>query len=343
MTLLDAYHTFGAKLAPDNIPLHFGNAEQEFLALYQQGIMLDRSHEGRLRVSGNDRHALLDRMSTNDVEKTAVGERRATIFTNPNGRILFRVTIFNEGESLLLITEPGQASQVTTYLHQNIFFRDDVRIESLQNTTFQFSLHGNTLNKIIETNSAYTQKTFLDSPLIILQRQAYVGKHLALIGNTDDAGKIFTHLANHLQPSGGVVFNLMRIQSGSPARSELTADYLPLELGLWDEISFTKGCYTGQEIIARMDSRQQIAKHLVHLMLDAYVDAPNDIYANQQVVGKLTSSVAAPDGSVYALGVVKRSVIEESTPLAIGTDRISATIDRLAGTPPPYLQLGDPS
>ena len=64
-------------------------------------------------------------------------------------------------------------------------------------------------------------------------------------------------------PAGSLTYNVLRIRAGRPGVGhELSTDYIPLELGLWDEVSFTKGCYTGQEIIARMESRGGWRKRL---------------------------------------------------------------------------------
>src|SRR6185295_4976010 len=95
-----------------------------------------------------------------------------------------------------------------------------------------------------------------------------------------------------LIPAGSLTYNRLRIRAGRPGVGhELTQDYIPLELGLWDEVSFTKGCYTGQEIIARMESRGRLAKTIITVNLSAAVDAPAKLVADGHEVGMLTSSV----------------------------------------------------
>src|SRR5690606_27230476 len=117
------------------------------------------------------------------------------------------------------------------------------------------------------------------------------------IAPVESADRVWTALlaagADHgLQPAGSLTYNVLRIRAGRPGVGrELSADYLPLEVGLWDEISFNKGCYTGQEIIARMESRSRLAKTIVTLALDALVEAPAPISIDEREVGTLTSSV----------------------------------------------------
>jgi aminomethyltransferase len=116
---------------------------------------------------------------------------------------------------------------------------------------------------------------------------------------------------------------------------ELSTDYIPLEIGLWDEVSFSKGCYTGQEIIARMESRHKLAKTIVQLTLDQPVETPAALTLDGREVGALTSCAAAPDGLVYGIGVVKLAAAVRGTVLkAAGAQ---ATILQLAGAQPPDL------
>jgi aminomethyltransferase len=102
------------------------------------------------------------------------------------------------------------------------------------------------------------------------------------------------------------IFDALRIISGQPRfGAEITPTYIPLETGLWDDVSFSKGCYIGQEIIARMESRGRLAKKLVHFQCDAPVAVGADIISADKRVGTITSAAAG-----YALGYVKNSALE---------------------------------
>ena len=100
---------------------------------------------------------------------------------------------------------------------------------------------------------------------------------------------------------------------------ELTEDYIPLEAGLWDSVSFSKGCYIGQEIIARMESRNKLAKTLVVLHFDQ-PGAPLELglsvtNASHESVGTLTSIAPTTEGSITALAFVKPDYAEPDTQL----------------------------
>ncbi|MBX3059239.1 MAG: glycine cleavage system protein T, partial [Anaerolineae bacterium] len=103
-------------------------------------------------------------------------------------------------------------------------------------------------------------------------------------------------------------FDFLRIEAGMPRYGrELTLDYIPLEADLWADVSFHKGCYTGQEIIARMESRGKLAKRLTRLQPETLVQPGDDILQDGKKVGTYTSVAEGPTGLV-ALGYVKTNV-----------------------------------
>lgn len=124
-------------------------------------------------------------------------------------------------------------------------------------------------------------------------------------------------------------FDRLRIEALQPRlRHEMTGDYIPLETGLWDDVSFTKGCYTGQEIIARMDSRGKIARKLVKLnveLTDNKADAPaigDAITTNGKPAGTITTIV-----DNLALGYVKSTALEKQLPLMVGETSVQAIFE----------------
>ena len=105
--LQERYVALGAVVADDGIPQHFGDLAAEYDAALNHAVLLDRSHEARLRLDGEDRYALLQRISTNDVLHLAADSGRPTIFTNPNGRVIDRVEVYAGENHAILIGGPG--------------------------------------------------------------------------------------------------------------------------------------------------------------------------------------------------------------------------------------------
>jgi hypothetical protein len=100
-------------------------------------------------------------------------------------------------------------------------------------------------------------------------------------------------------------WEVLRILQGRPApEAELTDDYNPLEAGLWQTISFTKGCYIGQETIARLNTYKGVKQHLFGVKLSAAAEIGSAIALGDEKVGKLTSYTETPDG-YFGLGYIR--------------------------------------
>ena len=351
MNLVDFYRQQGAILADDGIPLHYGDVASEYIAGLNHAILLDRSHEGRIEVTGDNRFDFLNRMSTNDLLNMPLGEGLPTIFINAHGRILDRVVAYHQAESLLLITEPGRGQALQNFLQRQIFYNDKVRLKNIQAHTAQLALHGSLADAIIEavdpdllnTSPLSSHDLTIEGIAIsLLRRKPISGSHWVFVVPRDKAVQLYETLLKIGKPhqltlAGSLTYNTLRIRAGRPAGRELSTDFIPLEVGLWDEVSFAKGCYTGQEIIARMESRGQLAKMMVHLNLDEFMPAPATIYADSKKIGQLTSSVQAPDGTLFALGVVKTASARAGTSIIVGEQGIDGSVQRLAGTQPEHL------
>ena len=353
MNALAQHHlALGARLAPDQIPLHYGDLSAEFESALTAAVLLDRSHEGRILLSGPDSLTLVNRMSTNDVAALAMNEGCATVFTNANARILFRATCFLRPEGLLLISEAGQGAGLAEFLRRNIFFGDQVSAKDISAATAQFAIHGPGAKDCIQAlDSSLADLPMMGSgltevagcQLTLARRRPICGEHWLVICAAEHSSMIHQHLLRvgatlAIKPAGSLTYNALRIRSGKPAGLELSADYLPLEVGLWDEISFSKGCYTGQEIIARMESRGRLAKTIVKLDLARMVTAPATISVGGRRIGVLTSSVKAADGVIYALAVIKLDYARPGSSLSVGQEEVPAQVKDFGGIQPPYVQ-----
>lgn len=351
--LLSHHRALGARLAPDGIPLDYGDNSAEYEAAKGAAVLLDRSHEGRILLSGADRLSLVNRMSSNDLAALAVHDGRATVFTDANARILFRAECFHRPEGLLLVSEPGQGASLASFLRRNIFFGDKVSVSDQSAATAQFALHGPRADEIAFAldrdldqlpNMGSRDLGVSNHVVTLARRKPVCGGHWSLICTAEKAAAVHKQLlrvglARGLQPAGSLIYNVLRIRSGRAGGAELSADYIPLEVGLWDEISFSKGCYTGQEIIARMESRERLAKALVKVALSRRLAAPAQLYSGGRAVGRLTSSVEAPDGELFALAVVKLNCCKKGAVLDFERGGGQASILDFAGIPPPFVKL----
>lgn len=340
----------GATLAPDQIPLQYGSLNDEYQAALNSAILMDRSHEGRLWLRGADGIEIMHRISTNDLHGMANGEARATVFTNANARILDRADVYNLPDGAFVLTEPGRGPGLTSYLQRNIFFNDDAAAEDVTNSTYHFVLHGPDAEAVLKTIAILPetdgQRTTINGADILVLKRKPLRQPMwsIIVGDPADGIRVWDAILNAgapkgLLPAGSLTFNALRIGSGRPAAGrELSADYIPLEVGLWDEISFTKGCYTGQEIIARMESRGRLSKTIVHMQPESPMETPADLLVDGKKVGRLTSYTQAPDGEQLGVGVVRVEVARPDVVMAT-EDGTQVRVLALAGQQPPDHML----
>ncbi|MFQ5418867.1 MAG: YgfZ/GcvT domain-containing protein [Anaerolineae bacterium] len=303
--------------------------EMIFAAARETAVLVDRSALGLLKATGDTRLDLIHRMSTQAVNGLKNGEGRATVLTTDIGRIIDRLILYVTGESVYMLTSENNSDAVARYLMRYVFFMDDFHLEDKSPNTAVLAVYGPQAGEKLSAAGIHFEEIPLHH-----WRPVEVGGKSAFLHRTDPVNEdgyfIICHLEDktvicqHLIQNGIPLadedtFEAIRIESGLPRFGrELTGDYIPLEAELWDDVSFHKGCYIGQEVIARMESRGQIAKKLVRLRPSALVAAGQEITAGGKKVGVITSAAVGPDG-VVALGYVKTAVLEQSLPLLSGS------------------------
>lgn len=352
MELRDFHRANGANVADDGIPLHFADLKTEYHAALNQAVLFDRSHEARLELTGTDRFVLPNRMSTNELLNMQTGEGRPTIFTNSNARIIDRTLAYNyKPDALLMVGGPGRGASLRDYLQRNIFFKDQVKLRDLSAETRQFNFHGPQADAVAKTLFAEAnnlaplhgvETTIGGVTVFLARRKPYIGSHWMVVTPAAQAVEVWSAILQAGQPhgliaAGSLTFNTLRIQAGRPGVGrELSGEYIPLEVGLFDEISFHKGCYTGQEIIARMESRNKLARTIIKVRLSQPVNAPADLLHEDKRIGTLTSAVTTPNGEHFGIAVVKVGLA--SVGQTFTTGEAHAEVLALPGVQPPMVQ-----
>jgi aminomethyltransferase len=301
------------------------DAMTAYHAAYAGAVVINRSAEGRVRAVGRDRLDLLHRMSTNDVNGIAVSEARQTVLTTPIARIVDAPWVLNRGESALLVTGAGRATAIRRWLAGYIFFRDEVKLLDVSTELGQLGIFGKRAAAVAEAlwpgAAALAENHFAEKDELLVWR----GRPLADDGFTLIAPAAQLESITAQAVAAGAVlagedtYQLLRLAGGQPeAGHELTEDYIPLEANLWNAVSFTKGCYIGQEIIARMESRGKLARRLVGLSLSAPVAEGAEVKVGEAVAGKITSAGVLPERGPAALTILKTGLCEPGTAVAVG-------------------------
>ena len=298
------------------LPVSFGN-DSEVLENWEDRVLLaDRTHWGKILVKDSDRLPFLHNQSSNDLKILKPGQGCDTVFLTSTARMIDLTTAYVFEDAVLLFTSPNRCQQLLTNLDKYIFFADKVQLTDASNDYAVFSLIGKASNQVLEKlgiNFSLEQPhgTHQEFTLGDITLRVAIGSGLATPGYTliisiNQAAQLWQQLVNlGITSIGTNIWETLRILQGRPAAdAELTEDYNPLEAGLWHTISFNKGCYIGQETIARLDTYKGVKQNLWGISLAAPATPGDPLMLDGEKVGKLTSYTKTSQG-YYGLAYLR--------------------------------------
>ncbi|MEO0770761.1 MAG: hypothetical protein AAFY72_15295, partial [Cyanobacteria bacterium J06649_4] len=308
--------------------------------LPQQPAIFNRSHWGRIRLTDKDRVRFLHNQTTNNIEQLSAGQGCYTTFVTSTGRTIDLASVYALEESLLVAVSPGMAQQLYDWMDRYIFFSDKVTLKDESEETFLFTVLGKGCDDVVRSlgadeligQPAFTHRE-IEIPNTDITVRVAVSSDLAISGYTvwgpkSQADTLWQALlAAGAHAATSEQWEQLRIQQGRPMPAhELTDDDNPLEAGLWNSVSFEKGCYIGQETIARLNTYQGVKKRLwgVYLQGTTEVGTPLTLGTKTELeagtkVGKLTSVCQTKTGT-YGLAYVRTKAGGEG--LAVSADDI---------------------
>lgn len=339
------------------MPKVFENVKAEYLAGKGTVGIADRSHFGRLKVTGAKRLDLLHRLTTNHVKDLAPGQGAETVLCTNKGRIVDLLHIYVAEDHYLMVTSPNMAPVIKEQI-EKMRFRDDVTLEDVTESTAMITLYGPESGRFLDW-AAHSETKALQPHhwrSVSIEGVAAVaaripggigglGFNLILILDAGQAGNVWRALFREgatygVNPMGAEAMELLRVEFGVPAWGrELTEDFNPLEARLDAAIHWAKGCYTGQEVIARLDSRKKIAKLLTGYLVEiGGVPEPRSrVFHEGAEVGLVTSVVPSLElRRIITLGYIRTPLAEPGTKVTIHSrgDTMEAEVSALPFTTP---------
>lgn len=233
------------------------------------------------RLRGSTRVDFLHRLSSGEVRDKAAAK---TTFLTPIGRMIDAVTVIPRTDEHWLLGHAVHQDKLLRWLRKFIFFNDDVQV-TLVPELGVWAIADLPPQAVL--GEANRPDVSLPWPELGLTRM--IGPRASQPAATADASAFHA-----LRIAGGV--------AGAPG--EINEDHIPLEAGLWDHISFSKGCYTGQEIIVRMESRNQLARQLC--LLDIAGAQPGQpVIKDGAEIGRISSA-----STTHALAYLRSAAAE---------------------------------
>ncbi|HYB12222.1 MAG TPA: glycine cleavage T C-terminal barrel domain-containing protein [Myxococcota bacterium] len=307
--------------------------------------LFDLPTRGVLAVRGRDRTRWLNGMISNDVARLAPGPESSGCYAmllTPKGRIVADLHVLLRPEELWLELPRAEIPIVRERLAK-LIIADDVTLVDRSHEIARLGLEGpKSLALVCDLLSPAEQGAAKALALDACMEARIAGRDLVLCAfgfSGERALQVFVPgppgaeqsvrnallsvgAPHGLVPATDEVLEILRVEAGIPRlHAELSEDVLPPEARLERAISYTKGCYTGQEIIARIRSRGQVAHLLVGIAVEGESTARSGdaVQVSGEGVGAVTSAALSPVAGRIALAFVRRPYAEPGTRVAVGT------------------------
>ncbi len=340
-----------AEVAGWEMPVHYGDPAAEHRAVRSGVGLADLSHRGKLRVTGEDRVKWLQSVISNDILPLAPGQGLYSSFLTHKGKMLTYFRVYALPESLMLedVGEIGETTFQT--LRKFLLYGTKAKLENCAETRGLLLVSGPKAGDLVKT--AFGADVTGLKPLAFLTQQ--VGGQEILLIRTEETGETDIEILlpadgltsvwerlweaggpMGLKPFGTSARESLRIEAGLPvAGLDLTEEIVPPEANLEGKaFSLSKGCYPGQEVVARMDTYGSVRRRLVGLTMSKPVLPPRGakLFSGDREVGWISSATHSPSlNRSIALGFPLRDFSSPGTVLTVevGGQRQEATVAAL--------------
>lgn len=279
----------------------------------------DRSAIGVMRAKGTDRLNLLQRLSTNNVADLKAGEGQQTVLVSEKARIIDVLTLLVRDDDVLILCSPGKQAEIRRWIAKYTIMDDFKAADvSADYAALQFSgpnsadilreLSGAELSGLPVSGWLSTELFSVAADIVRLPTMCELS-YMALIpaGARESMMQDLEQLASVMPRFSEDVYEVLRIEAGlgTPGR-EWSDKHNPLEASLVGLVDFSKGCYIGQEVIARLDTYNKVKQHLVGFLGNEAIPPGAEFHDAERLIGSITSSTYSPELERHiALGYIR--------------------------------------
>jgi folate-binding protein YgfZ len=306
--------------------------DAEYVTITERAGLIDRSERGKLALSGNDAKAFLAGQVTNDIEGLEPGTGCYAALLTPKGKMLGDLRVLDTGDELLLDTDRAALQAIFDVLRRaTIGFQVELHKRTLQRGLL--SLVGPRSREVAkatdlpEQEHAHRTATIGGTEVRVIATDG--GVDVMCLAEATDAVRDAL-LRDGAEPVSETTAELRRIERGRPRwGAELDETIIPQEAGLNDRaVSFTKGCYVGQETVARLHWKGKPNRHLRGLRLSAPAPAGSPLWLGEREVGRLASVAESPAHGTIGLAIVRREAGVGEV-VRVGDGDVTATVGEL--------------
>ncbi|MBC8125151.1 MAG: hypothetical protein H7X70_05410 [Candidatus Kapabacteria bacterium] len=303
---------------------------------------IDRTGWSWIDVFGTDRVDLLHRLTTNDLTQLKPGQGKQTVLLTDKARIIDVLTVLEDKEQAYILSSPGMSTHTIQWLRKYVIM-DDVKLLDRSNDVRMVEICGPRaalyVNQLLGTEVSalalcqWQQCPYAEGQITVVRMPSPSEVSYWLVGATATMDTFIDELQNNDEQLPGLTpseAEYLRVIAGMGAIGhEWLELYNPLEAGLLHLTSFTKGCYIGQEVVARLDSYNKVKQRLMGITSQELIAQGNEVVANDVVIGIVTSAVPSCDGaSTLALAYVRGEHAHPNTTISIRTETTVINVEQ---------------
>lgn len=290
---------------------------------------VDRTGHAVVTATGSDRVDLLHRLSTNDLTGMKPGQGKGTVLLTEKARIIDVLTLLHGEDATTILGSVGTGQQIVTWLKKYIIM-DDVRLKDISSTMDMIEICGPRAADVVKELTELDVSTlplhhwrFVGTPELSIVRMPSVVELSYLlfgpIGSLDEIRSLLTASEENIPHLNESEAEFLRVIGGMGKIGHEWSDaYNPLEAGLLHLTSFSKGCYIGQEVVARLDSYNKVKQRIMGIRSSHEIGEGDEIVVDGVVIGKMTSVVASLTGDEWCgLGYVRGEHANAGTRLKV--------------------------
>lgn len=337
LPLAGLHRRLGAEMAELEgfpVPLRYGSVEEEHRTLLAGCAIADLSWRGRLELVGADRHRFLHNYLTCDVKGLVPGSGAYGFFTSSQGRILSDAVLLAHEDRLWVEIGPGQEEPIGAHLRKFIL-ADRVEVRSLDDM-LPLAVLGPRVEAVLGADlsslaAAWSHaRVSVHGTQVTLQRRGLAGVPACTlwVSASVAAPLVETLIREGARPVGFEALEILRAEAGIPRFGrDFGPDNFPQETGIEEAVSYTKGCYLGQEVVARIHYRGGVQNTLRGLVFEGGEPAPGAVLLHEgREAGRATTVVRSLAlGRTVGLGILHRRAAEPGTRVEVDGG-VSATV-----------------
>ncbi len=338
--LLALHQTAGARFCEEaGVPLDFGDAAWEHRACREAAVAIDLSHRGRLRFTGPDAEEFLHRILSNRVQELKPGEGVYNTFLTRQGKLISDLYLYKQQNSFTALLAPGMASVFAEEIDKFIIM-DQVEVSDETDASFCIALFGPHAREVLKGAGfgevELPEHGHLAHGSLTIARELWTGEDgYLLTGHRQEAETLWRVLVEAGAAQAGLAaFGSLTLEAGLPLfGTDMTEAINPMQAGLAAKaIDFEKGCYIGQEVIAKIKYLGRVNRGLVRLRLegDTLPAAGAAVHAGEKSAGAITRAAYCPtEEAVLAFSYLPRAHMAPGTRVRVdcGETDTGAVVD----------------